>query len=68
MPLRETRGILALRAALQKMDADLRKTTCPICGKPTGGIVFAGTAAEAGICTSAEHVKRGEAHREPPQA
>jgi hypothetical protein len=40
------------------MDAELRKTRCPICGKPTGGIVFAGqTGDEAGICTSAEHVK-----------
>lgn len=66
MPLRETRGILALRARLQKMDDDLRKNVCPICGKPTGGIVFAGQSADS-ICTRADHVKRGEANHEPPQ-
>lgn len=59
MPLRETRGIQSLREALHTMDADLRKTRCPICGKPTGGFVFAGqTPDQAGLCTSAEHVTR----------
>jgi hypothetical protein len=60
---------MALQAALKAMDADLRKTTCPICGKPTGGIVFSGeTAEQSGICTSAEHIKRGEARSEAPKA
>lgn len=48
-------SLRTLRSALETLDADLRKTKCPTCGKPTGGFVPAGKKpAEVGICTGHE--------------
>ena len=45
------RGLQQVVRALRSLDTDLRKITCPTCGKPVSGIVPVGkTPEEVGLC------------------
>lgn len=54
----------ALRETLRAWDAELRRNTCPVCGRPVSGLVPTGrTAAEVGICTGCHRLDDKAAYR-----